>query len=141
MSEKEWGDLDRRELTILSRWFWGVVVFAVGAFLYFAPKVVWAEDVPLHVLEKNGVEIRLMDTPCVDEISKGLVKPKYHSRLKAIQSVSPERDGSRKPYAGCWLEFTQEEYPVPAFLLVFSDGQSGVVPKEEFRKVRGQSGA
>jgi hypothetical protein len=100
----------------------------------------YAEDIPLHVAETNGVEVRLMGTPCVDPVSLSLVKPQYLERLKAIQSTWPEKDGTRKAYAGCWLELTADESPEPAFLLVFEDGTHGVVPKSEF-KVKGQSGA
>jgi hypothetical protein len=101
-----------------------------------------AQDIPLHVLDKDGVQIRLMDSPCVDARSIMMIRPDALPRFKAVQSVWPERDGSRKEYAGCWAALTaQESGSEEGFLVIFSDGESGFVPKSEFKKVRGQVGA
>jgi hypothetical protein len=122
----------------------GAVLLAILVFgsLIYAGKS-WAEDVPLHVLEKEGVEIRLMDLPCTDSSSIVMIRVEHLARFKAIHSVWPERDGSRKAYAGCWAELSKDEVHAEegGFLLVFSDGQSGFVPKSEFKKVKGQRGA
>src|SRR5262245_34385363 len=60
----------------------------------------YSVDIPLYVVERNGVEIRLMDTPCIDPVSLSMVKPDYHHRLKAIDSIWPQRDGTRKRFVG-----------------------------------------
>jgi hypothetical protein len=106
-----------------------------------------AQDIPLHVLDKDGITISLMGGACEDTVSLGLIKKEFHARAKALRSVWPERDGSRKVYAGCWIELTKKDMGIPedkkwdgAFLVVFSDGESGVIPKTEFKKVRGQVG-
>ena len=102
----------------------------------------YAEVIPLHVLEKDGVQIRLMDGPCVDARSIMMIRPDALPRFKAIHSTWPEKDGSRKDYAGCWASLTaQESGSEDGFLVIFSDGESGFVPKSEFKKVRGQVGA
>lgn len=121
--------------------FWVLVVVFAASLLY-GLKHARGEEVPLHVLEKDGVEIRLMGTPCVDQTSIGLIQPAYLPRFRAIDSVWPERDGTRKRYAGCWMALTSEEAGgEEVFLLVFEDRATGAVPKSEFRKMRGQSGA
>ena len=104
-------------------------------------KAIAEELIPVHVLDKDGVEISLMAAPCVDPVSLRLVRAEHHARLKALQSVWPERDGSRKAYIGCWMELSPEESGQEggAFLVVFEDNEHGVVPKSEFKKVRGQS--
>jgi hypothetical protein len=100
------------------------------------------QPIPLHVLEKDNVEIRLMDLPCVDEVSRSIILPAQIHRFKAIHSVWPEPDGSRKFYAGCWTELTAEEAGgEEAFLVVFSDGKHAGIAKSEFKKVQGASGA
>lgn len=101
-----------------------------------------ATDIPLHVLDKDGIEIRLMDKPCVDPRSVLVIRPDALPRFKAVQSFWPTKDGSRKEFAGCWAELTaQESGSDEGFLVVFADGESGFIPKSEFRKVRGQVGA
>lgn len=127
--------------TVLPKWFWAGVIFIVSVVLYAMP--VRAQDIPVHVLEKDGVEIRLMGTPCVDPKSIASINPAFLSRFKAIDSVWPEKDGSRKRYAGCWAEIKAGEYGAleDTFVLVFEDNTSGAVPKSEFKKVKGQQGA
>lgn len=106
------------------------------------PTKAHAQDIPLHVLDKDGVQVRLMDSPCVDARSIMMIRPEALPRFKAVQSTWPEKDGSRKDYGGCWAELTaQESGGEEGFLIVFSDGESGFVPKSEFKKVRGQVGA
>jgi hypothetical protein len=115
-----------------------VLLFALAATW---PTKAYSQDIPLHVLDKDGVNIKLMGTPCVDAPSMSMIRPDALSRFKAIESVWPEKDGSRKAYGGCWTELTAAESgSVDGFLLVFADGASGFVPKSEFRKVRGQVG-
>lgn len=124
-------------LTVLPWYIWlALIVTAIWA------TSAAAEEIPLHVLEKQGVEIRLMNTPCVDPVSLSLILPDKQARFKAIYSVWPERDGSKKVYAGCWTELSKEEAQAEetVFLLVFEDMQTGAVPKSEFNKKSGQSG-
>jgi hypothetical protein len=101
----------------------------------------YAQDIPLHVLDKDGISISLMDRPCTDPVSIGRINPQHLPRFKAVRSVWPEKDGTRKEYAGCWATLTPEESgSVEGFLIVFSDGESGFIPKSEFKKTRGQVG-
>lgn len=101
-----------------------------------------AEEIPLHVLEKDGIQIRLMNLPCVDPMSIMMVKPEVIGRFKGLQSSWPQQDGTLKEFQGCWADLTaQEAGGEESFLVVFSDGESGVIPKSEFKKVKGQSGA
>ena len=106
------------------------------------PTKAGAQDVPLHVLDKEGIRIQLMGTPCVDPRSVMMIRPDALPRFKAVQSVWPQPDGSRKEFGGCWAALTaQESGSEEGFLVVFSDGESGFIPKSEFKKVRGQVGA
>lgn len=105
----------------------------------------YAEEIPVHVYEEGGVYIRLMPGPCVDGTSSALLVqhlPKYSDRAKAIESVWPMRDGTKKSYVGCWLELSAEEADGEAALvLVFEDTQGFVFKKKEFLKKPGQGGA
>lgn len=106
------------------------------------PTKAHAQAIPLHVLDKDGIEIRLMDLPCEDARSIMMIRPEALGRFKAVQSTWPEKDGSRKEFAGCWAELTAKESGgEEGFLVIFSDGESGFIPKSEFKKVRGQVGA
>lgn len=138
------------ELTSLSRddrerlrpWVVIGLVLAVGMILLIIGVNAHAQDVPLHVLDKDGIEIRLLDKPCVDPLSVSMIRPDAVHRFRAVQSVWPQPDGSRKEFAGCWAELTAKESGgEDGFLVVFSDGESGFIPKAEFKKVRGQVGA
>lgn len=124
-------------LTVLPWYIWAFLIFTV----IFATTSV-AEEIPLHVLDKDGVVIRLMDKPCVDPVATGMILPQALHRFRAIESMWPEKDGSRKAWGGCWAELTPEETSTgqASFLLVFGDGEHGVVAKEEFKKTRGQVG-
>ena len=122
-----------------------VLVFCILcliALLVIATKA-HATEVPLHVLDKDGITIRLMNTPCVDPISVAMIRPDMVKSFKAIQSTWPEKDGSKKDYAGCWLLLKAGESgaDVDGFLVVFADGESGFIPVSEFKKVKGQVGA
>lgn len=126
--EKEYHDLDRRELTVLGRWFWGTVV-AVAAFFFWAAGA-YAEEIPVYVIDQPQVKLKLMPSECSDPVSLGLANtgpPQFLSRWKSIQSVWQEKDGSWKEYAGCWLELKAEEVGAPddLFVFTFSDGASG----------------
>ena len=135
-----------RRLTIMGRWFWFTIIVTAFTFLYFLPGMAGAQstvDIPLYVIEKDSVLIRLLNKPCVDKVSLSQIAPEFHAKFKALDSVWPEKDGSKKSYAGCWYEVKAGEYGMPedVFVLVFSDGASGVVPKSEAAKKTGLRGA
>lgn len=125
--------------------FWACVIgVVVGGSLLYAVKV-WAEEIPVHVYEEQGLSMRLMPRPCTDVRSSMIVAmnlPQYADRFRAIDSVWPMQDGTRRNYAGCWAKFSAEEAGgTEVFVLVFEDGQHFVVPKDEFLRKRGQGGA
>jgi len=135
--EKEWGDMDPKQLTILSKWFWGTVLAVVAAFLYFVPRA-YAEEIPVHVIEHNdGVKMRLLPSACADPQTLLMVlnatPPQYHARWKAIASTWRMKDGSWKDYAGCWLEVTKEEANTPdsVMVLIFEDGANYQILKRD----------
>ena len=104
-----------------------------------------AQEVPVHVLEQDGLVVRLMPGPCVEPQGKaffGMV-PEYAPRAKALQSVWRYQDGSNRPHAGCWLELSAKESGAPEAMIIlfFDDGERHVVPKSIFTKKNGQSGA
>lgn len=143
MENKEWDDMEAKRITILGRWFFVTIVIAAVAFLYFLPRMASAQvDIPVYVIDKDSVVIRLLNKPCVDPISLSQISPEFHSKFRALDSTWPERDGSKKDYAGCWYEVKAGEYGMPedAFVLVFSDGASGIVPKSDAMKKTGQRG-
>lgn len=149
-ADKEWDDMEANEarrLTIMGRWFWVTVVIVAVTFLYFLPRMAGAQgsqvDIPVYVIDKDSVLIRLLDKPCVDKASLSQIAPEFHAKFRALDSVWPERDGSRKSYAGCWDELKKGEYGMTedAFILVFSDGASGIIPKSEAAKKTGLRGA
>jgi hypothetical protein len=119
----------------------GVVCFFFLLFLAVAWSTkAYAEEIPAYVLEANGVTIRLMSGPCVDGVSLGMINVQHQGRFKALDSIWPEPTGMKK-YAGCWTEMSKEETgSEEAFVLVFSDGTSGVVPKAQSLKKPGQTG-
>jgi hypothetical protein len=141
----------RNQTWFLERWanpaasavaLWAGIIFMLGLLTGCAQAAEPSTtEIPVHTMEKDGVEINLMPGPCVDPVSISMIRPDARERFKAIKSVWPQRDGSRKAFAGCWTELTKEEVGAeePAFLLVFEDRETGAVPKSEFR-LRGQSG-
>lgn len=105
-----------------------------------------AVEIPVHTFERDGVQARLMAGPCTDTRSAMVIVmglPQFAERFRALESTWPMQDGSRRAYAGCWAELAAEEAgaPVAVIVMVFSDGQAVAVPKSEFVKLRGQSGA
>lgn len=105
--------------------------------LLFCPAA-WAQEIPLHVLERPEVTINLLPSPCVDPVSlalatRGLPEPLLKD-LKAIASNWLEKDGSRKDYAGCWLDMHH------GFLVIFSDRTYDIIDKAEFKKTKGATG-
>jgi hypothetical protein len=111
----------------------------VLAFIVSSPTLAQQTVIPLHVFERPEVTMNLMPGPCVDPVSLDLARrglpPQNIQNLKAIASNWLERDGSRKDYAGCWLDLGA------GFLVIFSDKTYDVIPKDEFKKMRGQRGA
>lgn len=95
------------------------------------------EEIPLHVHEGQAVKVRLFGSACVDPVSRAMARrglpPSEVSKLRALASNWLMPDGSRQDFPGCWLELGTE-----AFLVIFSDSTYDVVPRSEFRKMRGQ---
>lgn len=116
--EKEWSDLDKRELTILSRWFWSSVIVAVALFLWFAPGVSWAG--PVYQADVDGVKIVLTDEEC---------------RLPAVANLKRRATWTEKGkvYEGCY-----GGHPTfPIVMAYFADKTVVVLPAELFTKVAG----
>lgn len=124
-------------------WLSLILSFVIAGFIVSAH----AGEIPVHVMDKDGVTVRLMPGPCADGTSMmlvlQLVPPQFHDRFKAIDSEWPHKDGTKGNYPGCWAEFSAEEsgQPEAGFFVAFSDGAHGFIPKSAFLKVRGQSGA
>jgi hypothetical protein len=112
------------------------------ALLFCFPSMVLAQ-VPLHVLERPEVRMRLMDAPCSDPKSAMIamnLPAELHPKLKAIESSWLMKDGSWQEFAGCWVEVSKEMAGVDGFFVVFSDGGYGVAPRADFKKTKGTVG-
>lgn len=138
----EWTDLNKDEREKLRPIVGGILVavFLFLVLLFVFP--VRATEIPMHVIERQGVSIRLMRGPCADPASSIAIAvnlPQYVQRFRAIESTWPMQDGSRKDFAGCWGEFSKEESGAPGavLVLVFSDGQHYTVLKDEILKKGG----
>ena len=128
-------------ITVLPWIFW----IALSALAIWATKAC-AEEIPAHVLEKGGVVIRLMRTPCLDPRSQMMILsglPTHAHKFKAIDSEWPMQNGARQKFAGCWAEFKKGEIgnDEDVFIVVFEDGTGGAVAKSEFTKKPGDKGA
>ena len=132
---------ESREDRVMIRLFVARVLFwaAVLAGIALVTKA-YSEEIPVHVLEDGQITLRLMPGPCTDAMSalviSNVVPQEYHARFKAIDSVWPEKDGSRKSYPGCWAEFSTSEAgsSEPIIFMTFSDGAYGTLPKSKFNK-------
>jgi len=129
MSDKHSKDL-RNCILILAAV--GVILGLLAGCASTTPK---PSAIPVHVIEQGRTVIRLMPGPCVDPYSLAFVsrlEPQIVERLRAIDSTWPMSDGTRRPFAGCWIELTAEEAGgTPAFGLIFEDGQRFTVPKSD----------
>ena len=105
---------------------------------------------PVHVMERDGLVIKLMSEPCSDPVSSVMIAmapPEVQrGEWKAIESVWPMRDGSKQTFAGCWREVSKElafaitngkEREV-SFLMVFADQQGMLMTKKQFLRKKGQ---
>lgn len=139
--------------TILPKPFWYGLLAATLLFLASGcatrPQVEEAKApetvIPVHVVDQDGVKMRMLPTPCTDAMSLAMVEqtpPEYRSRWKATSSDWKMRDGSWQTFAGFWIELSKEEAGAPDAVLffVFSDGQHGNALKGELLKPKG-SGA
>jgi hypothetical protein len=120
MTDQEYEDLDRRELTILGRWFWGTVIAVVAVFLWsvqaYAAKVFKAEG-----RDGNPAALRLFDKPCTDQKVLSKVMEAMRDKLKAAQLTYGGAE-----WASCWIELNGSVYsideegapfqPVPRYL-------------------------
>jgi len=105
---------------------------------------------PVHVMERDGLVIKLMSEPCSDPVSSVMIamapQEVQRGEWKAIESVWPMRDGSKQTFAGCWREVSKElafaitngkEREV-SFLMVFADQQGMLMTKKQFLRKKGQ---
>lgn len=110
--------------------FWIAVIFCWPSMLLAADPVA-----PLHVHERDEVTVKLMPGPCVDPTTVMLiamnVSPELQAKFRAIESNWLMRDGSRRDYAGCWLETGDD------FLLIFSDATGTRISKARFNRRKG----
>ena len=122
---------------ILPLIIWAVSIGLILGMVLWASKV-FAADV--HVFNDGGTVIRLTDSPCKDGrtvmLMAQMVPPQYFDRFKAIESVFALRDGTSKPYAGCWMELSTKETGTdePALIMLFEDGDNYQVPRCKFLK-------
>ena len=115
------------------------ILFATLLFV-MAPVAVGGGEVPLYVHESDGVNVRLMPGACVEPTTLAFVAtlPVYAERFRAIESVWRMRNGQAKPFAGCWLELSEQESGGEiTFVLVFEDGERYVIPKAAFLQRQG----
>lgn len=71
---------------------------------------------------QTGAEIRLADSPCVNEATAAEIKDEWVPKFKAASAVI---DG--KTFAGCWLE------DAGRVVLFFENGERFLVPASKFR--------
>jgi hypothetical protein len=141
--EKQWDDMDPKQLTILSKWFWGVVIVVVAIFLWSLPRVAWADDVPVHVFEDDAVRLQLFAAPCEDETAKQVAanSPLKDLPLKKASSawvVQTPMGAFRIEYAGCWVEFNYRGKD--GYAVAFEDKEIRFFPAEGFKKTKRQIG-
>ena len=121
-----------------------LVIAAIAATL-LPPPAASAEEIPVHVHEQDGLTVRLMPGPCVERNSTLMIAsgaPQYLERLRALESVWRMKDGTSKPFSGCWLALSKSETgSEDVFVLLFEDGERYVVPKSEFLGAKRKSGA
>lgn len=99
------------------------------------------QEVPMHVYQDEIKTVRLMPGPCVHPGVKefiGASTPELAARFRAIESTWRMSDGTRKAFAGCWIEFTADEVGYEALALLFEDGERYLVKKAEFLPGKGQ---
>jgi hypothetical protein len=128
-------DLGFREFLILA------AVAVILGMLAGCAAVSPQQEIPTHVYQDESKTIRLMPGPCVHPGVKGFIgaaTPELAERFRAIESTWSVRDGTRKAFAGCWIEFTADEVGYEAFGLLFEDGERYLVNKAEFLAGKGQ---
>jgi hypothetical protein len=112
---KEWDDLDRKQLTVLNKWFWGTVIAVVATFLYCLP----ALAVPMAEASYNHAKIVLTDEAC---------------KLSAIKNL-PRRavwTEKGKTFEGCW-----EVHQFGFVIAYFDDQTIAVIPADMFKPITG----
>lgn len=107
----------------------------VLVFLFCFPTMVGAQDLPLHVHEADGVTIKLMPGPCVNQTAQMIIAMNgLQGEFKHIDSTWRMRDGSYKEFPGCWAEEGDQ------FIVIFSDQTGGYVKKSDFKRMKGTTG-
>lgn len=138
--DKEWDDMNMpRGLTVIPWVIWALVL----VILIWTTKALAEEPIPVHVVEREEVKMRLMSGPCTDPVSIGLIMNspvEYHGRFKAVSSQWKDERGNWKEFAGCWMELKASEVPgTPGdvIVLVFSDGWNGAFLKRDLIRKAG----
>lgn len=124
----------------------GLVIVGALASMLARAEATETVPIPVYVYEQDGTTIRLMPGPCVDAVSKVTIMrgaPQHLERFKAIESVWPMKDGTKRAFAGCWAELAAGEIGIPedkagrderVLLLLFADGQGFAMKKRDFQK-------
>lgn len=150
IEEKEWFEgrnTEDTDSTILPLPFWILLILAAFALGGCSTAGVQERQpdvvIPVHVVEQDGMKLRMLPTPCEDARSKVMAAQmsplEYHDKWKATSSDWRMRDGSWQTFAGCWLEVDKDVLSTPdnVFFFTFSDGQSGNALKGELLKPKG----
>lgn len=152
--DTEWSEGKRVEVTDLNkddrsrlRPIVGAVLAAmlIGGSLIYAVRA-WAEEIPVHVYEDEGVALQLFAAPCEDEKARAAVINSQLNELtgklqKAASwwSVLTPIGPTSMAFAGCWVEFTYRGKQ--GYAVAFEDGEIIFFPAEGFKKTKGQIGA
>lgn len=145
-SLREEGKRERQRLREIVGGILGAVALALLILLSTGCATVPAPTpvvVPVHIVDTEGVKMRMLPTPCADPVSMSLAKQmspvEYHARWRATSSDWKMRDGSWQEFAGCWLEVEKEVINAPDAVLffTFSDGTSGQMLKGQLLNPRG----
>lgn len=121
-------------------WAGAICLFVLFLLAVTYPLNAHSEEIPVYVIEQDGVRLRLLNTPCSDGVSTmmaiQLSPPPFHPRWKASESDWRMQDGSWKTFGGCWLELEKEEAGTPDNVLffVFADGAYGQALKRDVLK-------
>lgn len=112
------------------------IVLAIAIGLVLFPFLVQAQAIPIYVVERDGLSLRFLSSPCTDASSLILISgapPQFRQGWRAISSDWRMRDGSTRLFDGCWLEIKKEQLGTEddVILLVFSDGMTGEVLKKD----------
>lgn len=123
-------------------WMDKLIVAAILILLAVLLKPAQADEVkvPVYTHRSEALSADLYAGECVDPRVLEIIvvgMPQYLKRFKALQATFKMKDGSRKPFAGCWAEVTAEEVGVPSLFMIFEDGDYFLVEKKKFLRKMG----